>query len=117
MASRVVPASISGVELLIEVSPVAGSEPTSTVSRAQDAVTDAFQRAQTAIVAVASSTVDLVGRMGQQAVCPDQVEVKFGLKISAQGNVILAGVSGEATLEVTLLYNSDQRDVPTATMS
>ena len=41
---------IGGVELLVETSPVAGSEPTSTLSRAQEAVGDAYERAQAAIV-------------------------------------------------------------------
>lgn len=97
---------VGGVELLVEVGSVLGSEPTSKLDRAQDAVADAYERAQTAIVAVASSTVDVIGKMGAQAVRPDQVEVKFGLKFSAQGNVVLAGASGEATLEVTLVYQS-----------
>jgi len=32
------------------------------------------------------------------------MQVKFGLKFSAQGNVIVAGAAGEATLEVALTY-------------
>ncbi len=104
MTGRVVPMRVGDVELLVETSPVVGSEPTSTLSRAQDAVGEAYQRAQAAIVAVASSTVDVIGQLGGQAVRPDQVEVTFGLKFSAQGNVVLAGASGEATLEVTLSY-------------
>lgn len=99
---------IGDVELLVETSPVAGSEPTSTLSRAQDAVGAAYERAQAAIVAVASSTVDVIGQLNERAVRPDQVEVPFGLKFSAQGNVVLAGASGEATLEVTLSYTADQ---------
>ena len=38
MAGRVVPMRVGDVELLVETSPVAGSEPTSKLSRAQDAV-------------------------------------------------------------------------------
>lgn len=104
VAGRVVPMRVGGVELLVEASPVAGSEPTSMLGRAQEAVADAFERAQTAIVAVASSTVDVIAQMEKRAVRPDQVEVTFGLKFSAQGNVIMAGACGEATLEVKLLY-------------
>ena len=55
-------------------------------------------------MAVASSTVDVIGQLSEQAVRPDQVEGTFGLKFSAQGNVVLAGASGEATLEVKLSY-------------
>jgi hypothetical protein len=100
------PMRIGDVELLVETSPVAGSEPTSTLSRAQEAVGDAYERAQAAIVAVASSTVDVIGQLSESAVRPEQVAVTFGLKFSAQGNVVLAGASGEATLEVTLRYGT-----------
>ncbi len=106
MPGRVLPMRIGDVELLVETSPVAGAEPTSTLSRAQEAVGDAYDRAQAAIVAVASSTVDVIGQLSERAMRPEQVEVRFGLKFSMQGNVVLAGASGEATLEVTLRYGT-----------
>lgn len=108
MTGRVIPVCVDGVELLVEASLVAGSEPTSRLERAQDAVAEAFERAQTAIVAVASSTADVIEQMRKRAVRPNQVEVTFGLKFSAQGNVIMAGAAGEATVEVKLLYQADQ---------
>ena len=103
-----------GVELLVETSPVAGTEQTSKLDRAHDAVSEAFERAQSAIVAVAASTVDVIGRMGDRSVRPDQVEVKFGLKFSARGNVVVAGASGQATLEATLVYHNPDRLVTTS---
>jgi len=76
---------VGGEELLVETSPVAGSEPTSArLGRAGEAVADAFDRAQMAIVAVATSTVATIGELGQRSVHPRQVQVKFGLKFSAQ---------------------------------
>ena len=111
MAGQVVPLQVGGVELMVEASPVVGSEPTSKLGRAQDAVTDAFERAREVIVAVATSTVDAVDQLGERVVQPDQVEVKFGVKFSVQGNVILANASGEANLEVKLQYNLPRRSV------
>lgn len=100
---------VGDMELLVEAVPVAGSEHTSTrLEGAQARAVEAFERAQSAIVAVASSTVSTIGQLGQHSVRPREVEVKFGLKFSAQGNVIVAGVSGEATLEVTLTYVTDR---------
>lgn len=99
---------VGDLELLVEVTSVVGSEQTSKLGKAQEAVADAYGRAQEAIIAVASSTVDVVAAMGARAVRPDQLEIKFGLKFSAQGNVLLAGASGEATLEVKLVYNIDR---------
>lgn len=107
VAGRVVlvPMRVEGVTLLVEASVTGGSEKTSSrLDRAQDAVTDAFDRAQGAIVAVATSTVGTIGQLGRRSVRPDGVEVKFGLKFAAEGSVIVAGASGEATLEVTLSY-------------
>jgi hypothetical protein len=46
----------------------------------------------------------MIERLCLQARHPGQVEVKFGLKFAANGGVIVAGVSGEASLEVTLTY-------------
>lgn len=103
MAGRLIPVEVGGVELEVEAT-VVGSERTSTLSRAQHAVADAFDRAQEAIVAVATSTVATIGDLGRRAVGPDEVQVTFGLKFTAQGNVVVAGASGEATLEVSLTY-------------
>lgn len=109
VAGRVVPLQVGGVELLVETTPVAGTEQTSALDKAQAAVAEGFDRAQSAIVAVAESTVDTIGQLASRSVRPDEVEVKFGLKFSAQGNVIVAGAAGEATLEVTLTYRRHPR--------
>ncbi|MFY1690002.1 CU044_2847 family protein [Plantactinospora sp. WMMB782] len=104
MAVAAVPMRVGGVELLVEVVQVAGSEPTSRADAARDRVVDAFDRAQDAIVAVATSTVETAGELARRAAAPEQIEVEFGIKFSVQGNVIVAGGSGEATLTVRLTY-------------
>jgi hypothetical protein len=82
-----------------------GTERTSArLDRAQEAMADGFERARETIVGIAQSSVDVIARLQQQARHPEQIEVKFGLKFSASGGVIVAGVSGEASLEVTLTY-------------
>jgi Trypsin-co-occurring domain 1 len=105
MAGRLVPMRIAGVQMLVETTPVAGTEPTAAkLAKAQDAVENAFDRAQEAIVAIAQSTVHTIDRLGQVAAHPDELEVSFGLKFSAQGHVFVAAAGGEASLEVTLTY-------------
>jgi hypothetical protein len=105
---------VGGIELLVETTSVAGTEKTSALEKAQAAVTEGFDRAQSAIVAVAESTATTIGQLAKRSVRPDEVEVTFGLKFSAQGNVIVAGAAGEATLEVTLTYRRapDEMDEP-----
>ncbi len=95
---------VGGMDLPVETMPVTGTEQTSVLDKAQEAVADAFDRAQSAIVAVAESTVSTIGQLGRCSVRPDEMQVTFGLKFSAQGNVIVAGAAGEATLEVALTY-------------
>jgi hypothetical protein len=71
-------------------------------------VLDAFDRAQDTIIQVAKSTAEMINRTGT-AVRPDRVDVEFGLKFTASGGVIMAGVSGEASLTVTLGYDVGSR--------
>jgi hypothetical protein len=102
----VIPVQVGDVELLVETTPVAGTEPTSKLDEAGERVASAFVRAQSAIVEIATSTVDVIKRTAERAARPDHVEVEFGLKFSAQGNVIVAGAAGEATLVVKLSYDA-----------
>jgi Trypsin-co-occurring domain 1 len=103
--SRLIPVQVGGVEIEVEAVPVAGTEPTSgRVSKAAGNVVDAFGRAQETIIEVARSTAEMIDRAGAAA-RPDRVEVEFGLKFSASGGVIMAGVAGEASLKVTLSYD------------
>ena len=64
---------------------------------------EGFDRAQSAIVAVAESTVATIGQLGVRY-ARMRWRSSSGVKFSAQGNVIVAGAAGEATLEVTLTY-------------
>ena len=54
------------------------------------------------------STAEMINRTGT-AIRPDRVDVEFGLKFTASGGVIMAGVSGEASLTVTLGYDVASR--------
>jgi NTP-dependent ternary system trypsin peptidase co-occuring protein len=110
VAGRAIPVRVGAIELLVETMPLAGSEPTSRIDAAVDRVGGVFTRAQAAIVEVATSTVDTIEKAAVRAARPDQVEVEFGLKFSAKGDVIVAGAAGEATLKVKLVYrrNADE---------
>ena len=114
-ASRLIPVRVGDIEIEVEAVPVAGTEATSgRVEKAAGSVLEAFGRAQDAIIEVARSTAQMIEKAG--AARPDRVDVEFGLKFSASGTVIMAGVAGEATLKVTLGYDVTARpaDVPAA---
>jgi len=50
--------------------------------------------------------VTAVEKARAQAAQPNHVEVEFGVKISASGNVIVAGLAAESTLTVKLVYDA-----------
>jgi hypothetical protein len=108
MTIQVIPTQVGSLELLVEVTQVAGSEPTSAkLDRAHGVVVGAFDRVQESIIAVAESTVSTIKHLASRATHPDEIEVKFGLTFTAQGNVVVAGAAGEASLEVTMTYRRD----------
>ena len=112
VANRLITVRVGDIELEVEAVPVAGTEATSgRTGKAAGTVLEAFGRAQDAIAEVAKSTAAMIDKAGAAA-RPDRVEVEFGLKFSAAGGVIMAGVAGEASLKVTLGYDVAAR--PTA---
>ncbi|MFF3324033.1 CU044_2847 family protein [Streptomyces sp. NPDC002889] len=110
MANRLLPVRVGGVDLLVEAVPQPGSEPTSRLQEAGQQVVEAFDHAQDAVVEIATSAAQAIGRLRERAVRPTAVEVEFGLKFSAQGNVIVAGASGEASLVVRMTYQAPAAD-------
>ena len=103
--SRLIPVRVGDIEIEVEAVPVAGTEATSgRAAKAAGSVLEAFGRAQDAIIEVARSTAEMIEKAGAAA-RPDRVDVEFGLKFSASGGVIMAGVAGEASLKVTLGYD------------
>ena len=110
-AGRLIPVRVGDIEIEVEAVPVAGTEATSgRAAKAAGSVLEAFGRAQDAIIEVARSTAQMIERAGAAA-RPDRVDVEFGLKFSASGGVIMAGVAGEASLKVTLGYDVAARPV------
>jgi hypothetical protein len=104
-ASDVIPVRLGETEVLVETTRLAGTEPTSRPSRAADSITSAFDDAQQAILELATKTAATLEHARQRSARPDRLTVEFGLKVSASGNVVVAGASAEATLRVTLSYD------------
>ena len=107
--SRLIPVRVGDIEIEVEAVSVAGTEAASgRAARAAGSVLEAFGQAQEAIIEVARSTAQMIEQAGAAA-RPDRVDVEFGLKFSASGTVIMAGVAGEASLKVTLGYDVTAR--------
>jgi hypothetical protein len=106
---RLIPVRVGDIEIEVEAVLVPGTEATSgRAAKATGNVLEAFSRAQDAVVEVAKSTAQMIDKAGKTA-RPDRVDVEFGLRFSASGGVIMAGVAGEASLRVTLSYDTGSR--------
>jgi hypothetical protein len=105
VVNQLIPVRVGDIEIAVEAVTVPGTQPTAaSPAKAAEKVRDAFERAQETILQVAKSTAQMIDRAGTAA-RPDRVDVEFGLKFSASGGVIMAGVAGEASLKVTLSYD------------
>jgi hypothetical protein len=97
---------VGQARLLVEAIPASGSEPTSgRLNRASEHVLGAFERAQDAIVEVATSTVRVIEKAAKRGARPDHLEIEFGVGFSVQGDVIVAGAAAQASLLVRLVYD------------
>lgn len=105
MGGQVIAVLVDGVEVLVETARVAGTEPTSIGNRAQQQLTDAFERAQDTIVALSAKVKGTARQLAERGARPDKIEVEFGLKFTAKGDVIVASGSGEVALKVIVGYD------------
>jgi len=109
MAVHVLPVQVGDVELLVETVTVSGTEKTSRASDAAKGVVDAFGAAEAAISALCERVAGMVSSTTAHASKPSSLVVEFGLKFSAKGQVIVAGASAEASLKVTVSYESERQ--------
>ena len=98
--------SDSGEPILVEVEDLdptdgttrRGLSASAVVERAQTSFEDALEKAQP----IASG---LIGRLRSTADSPDEVQVEFGLSLSANvGAILVAGASAGANYKVTLTW-------------
>jgi Trypsin-co-occurring domain 1 len=98
-----IPVTIEGKNLYIEVEPQYGSEATSAHGTPTARIDQAFENAKESIIAVCQSMVDTVRKV-DTAVTPDEFSLEFGIKFKADGTILLASVSTEASLTVRMTY-------------
>lgn len=110
MAGKAIPVRVGDAVILVEASPMAGSEHTSTrATKAADGAIEAFDAVKGTIVDLAVATVRVIEAAAERAARPDHVEITFGLKVTVEGKVIVAGASAEGSIEVKLTYDTPGR--------
>jgi Trypsin-co-occurring domain 1 len=110
-----IPVRLGDLEFLVEASPAVGTEPTSRTSLSSAHIGDVFKRAQVIIADVAASTVKALHDSAAGMPRPEEMEMTFGIRFSAQGDVVVVHAGGEATLSVRLMFRAavlDSANVP-----
>jgi len=106
VAPVAVPVRFGGVTLLVQATPVTvvGSEATSVASRAAAA----YDQVEQAILGVAESVAGTIGHVMEGHRTPKQIQVQFGMSVSAEAGAWVVKGSTGATLSISLTYDVDQ---------
>ncbi len=99
-------ALVDGQPVLIEITEearVTRGFSTETRGAPAEKVVDALDSAKNAVINVAKKMVTAI-RTADQSITPDEFELEFNLKFSAEGQAIIAKIGGEASLRVKLTY-------------
>lgn len=107
--AEIVDVNVDGKIIHVEVEPVrrCGTEKISAKDKVTENVANMFEQAKSAITTVATSMVSTVKAMDKD-VTPDEFNLGFAIKFTAEGKVVVAKASAEATLQVGLVYKSDK---------
>lgn len=76
------------------------------VGRVQDAVTEAGNTLQEAVLRLRPALEAIVTGMRGLASSPDKVKVEFGIKLTAEAGVVVAKASTEANFKVSVEWDA-----------
>jgi len=97
-----------GGSILVEVDD-AGARPLTRGGRAQDAVVGAGADLDEVLGRLGPVLRSIVGQVREAADGPRELEVEFGVKLSAESNLIIARAGGEANFRIALKWSADGR--------
>lgn len=99
-----------GGTVAVEVSVPDGHE--ERISRSTDVIVEHTGRKfSDALRGVESATRDIMNGFAER-LKPDELELKFGLKFSAQAGIVLASADTEATLTMKAVWKSKEKPKP-----
>jgi hypothetical protein len=100
-----------GDEVLVEIAQDAPE--ISPVSRAGDLIESAGTSLGSALGHVRNAATVVLGQFRSMAECPDEVQVEFGVRLTAEAGAVIAKTSVDGHLNVTLKWRNDKRSEPT----
>lgn len=102
---------LEGETILVEVDEPNTSPGLVPAGREEDTIERAsrtFEHALDTIKPVAEAVINKLSSLPER---PSEVEVKFGLKLTAEAGAIIAAVSAEANFEISLTWTAKDNDV------
>lgn len=94
----------AGGSILIQVEELAEEASTTRAGRASDAVVQAHQTFEAALERLKPIADAIIARLRGLTDPPDEVQVEFGVTLSAEAGVVVASASAEANYRVTLTW-------------
>lgn len=98
----------AGGSVLIEVDEPHG--PITRGGRAQAAVLEATDSLEQVLARLGPAVRGIVTKLRATADWPDEVDVEFGVKLSADSSVIIVRAGGEANFRIALKWSASQTD-------
>jgi len=100
-----------GQSIIVQVEDSAADPVTRGIGGAQSITTRASQTFEDAISRVRPAAEAIVAQLRSLAAAPDEVEVEFGLTLSAEAGAFIAAASTEANFKLTLTWRRlDRRE-------
>lgn len=100
------PINVNGNTIYVEAetTQIIGSQPTSgVIERVLKEAPDTFVHAQQTVKSIAVGMVSAVREINKK-LAPEEFEIEIALKFTAEGNVVLTKLGGEAQIMVHLTY-------------
>lgn len=104
MQTQLVPVQLDGVTLWVEAAVTPGSQETSSLDKATERISEAFDSMQSVLTSMARRIVAAAQELLDDAMAPSEISAEFGLKVATTGQVILVSGTAEASLNITLTY-------------
>lgn len=94
----------SGGSIWVEVETAPGAPSRGVAEKTITAALPTFEAALENVRPIANT---IIAKLKNLTIIPDQIQVEFGLKLTAQAGAILASASGEANLKVALTWKRE----------